>query len=151
MSEQGWPTYDEISRAMQVVPGAYTTSTGIKVISALFRSRMEDVAKLEAELEQERVRLAGCGVASSDGREETACHQGDYGWSASYQSVLELRRRCDTALTRIAELEAKLRTTMRPMVNYQVIMVDPTDDQQPETQPVADNPFARTWRGRYGS
>jgi hypothetical protein len=38
-----------------------------------------------------RVQLAGCGVAACGGIKNPAI-QGDYGWSQSYQSTLELRQ-----------------------------------------------------------
>ncbi|MFA6270761.1 MAG: hypothetical protein WC657_06175 [Candidatus Paceibacterota bacterium] len=44
----------------------------------------------EAELEQLRVQLAGCGAAALGATKDPA-KQGDYGWSAAYQDVLNLR------------------------------------------------------------
>ena len=51
---------------------------------------------LGAELEQCRVQLAGCGVAAMGGTKDPA-KQGDYGWSPSYQDVLNLRAELDAA------------------------------------------------------
>lgn len=50
--------------------------------------------RLEAELEQVRVQLAGCLVAA-EGATRDLAKQGDYGWSPAYQAVLDLRQKYD--------------------------------------------------------
>ena len=49
----------------------------------------QENAKLKAELEQERVRLAGCGCEALGYAKD--CKKGDYGYSASLQDVRDLR------------------------------------------------------------
>jgi len=46
------------------------------------------------EIEQLRVQLAGCSVAALGGTKDIA-KQGDYGWSPTYQDVLDLRLKYD--------------------------------------------------------
>ncbi|HGW4420722.1 TPA: hypothetical protein ACNIEI_001715 [Pseudomonas aeruginosa] len=60
------------------------------------------VAGLEAELETERMRLAACGTAALGYFDGCA----DAYKSASLSDVLQLRADCDSALARVAELEA---------------------------------------------
>ena len=60
--------------------------------------------RLAAELEQARVQLAGCAVAAHGHAQD--CYTGDYGWSAAYQDVIELRKLYDTARAELAALRA---------------------------------------------
>ena len=57
--------------------------------------------KINKEVDQLRVQLAGCAVAAGDGREALECKPGDYGYSASYADVLALRRCMDLVRARI--------------------------------------------------
>lgn len=72
------------------------------------RSEMEagrEVAALKAEVEQERVRLAGCGVAAMGNTPDSVAQRakpGDYGWSASYGDVC---RAVDREMSLRAEVE----------------------------------------------
>lgn len=56
----------------------------------------------EDESEHLRVQLAGCGVAALGGVGDRAsvAKRGDYGWSASYQDVVDLRVKYEALLER---------------------------------------------------
>lgn len=79
-----------------------------KRVAAQLATAFEDgkfvAGALRAELETERMRLAGCGVAALGYFDGCA----DAYKSASLSDVLRLRADCDAALARVAELEAKL-------------------------------------------
>lgn len=66
--------------------------------------------ELRDELERERVRLAGCGVAAFGYVNRGEIKPGDYGWSASLGDVLDLRDRHDE-LRRLASRLLELRAT----------------------------------------
>lgn len=59
-----------------------------------FFRRLFGTQKLHDEIEQLQVQLAGCSVASYGGTHSVAT-KGMYGWSPSYQDVLNLRNRYD--------------------------------------------------------
>ena len=71
------------------------------------------------EVEQLRVQLAGCGVAATDGSIRQEAQRGAYGWSASYASVLDLRRAYDDLSERFDQIvrlkpEVEEETAERP-------------------------------------
>ncbi|MGV5252330.1 hypothetical protein [Pseudomonas aeruginosa] len=79
-----------------------------KRVAAQLATAFEDgkfvAGALRAELETERMRLAGCGVAALGYFDGCA----DAYKSASLSDVLRLRADCDAALARVAKLELKL-------------------------------------------
>ena len=59
------------------------------------------IAEWKERAERAETQLAGCGVAALGWNKEPA-KPGDWGWSASYQGTLDLRRRYDALEARIA-------------------------------------------------
>ncbi len=69
------------------------------------------------ETEQLRVQLAGCGVAALGGIQgDMLIRQGDYGWSASYQDVVNLRLKYDALHKQLEDTNTELRETMHGFV-----------------------------------
>ena len=70
---------------------------------------------LSLEVEQLRVQLAGCGVAAMcntlRSREQQKCVEGDYGWSQSYQDVVN-------AVGREIALREKVETIMMKTLGW---------------------------------
>lgn len=64
----------------------------------------EDLNAALARAEKLDIQLAGCGCAAL-GYNDKPAKKGDYGWSASYQDVLDLRGKYNAALGRVKELE----------------------------------------------
>ncbi len=95
-----------------------------KRVAAQLATAFEDgkfvAGALRAELETERMRLAGCGVAALGYFDGCA----DAYKSASLSDVLRLRADCDAALARVAELEAALSSALS---QHGIKFMDPPD------------------------
>lgn len=85
----------------------------------------ERIAQLTAEVERERVRLAGCGVAAMsntrEALERNRLEAGSYGHSASYDDCLRAvereineRERAEQAEARVRELENQIPPYIMP-------------------------------------
>jgi len=70
-----------------------------QLLLTITKEALADVERLKKELEQERVRLAGCGVAALGYGEELS--KDSYGFSASYQDVLNLRKKYESEVERL--------------------------------------------------
>lgn len=74
--------------------------------------------ELEKEVEQLHVQLAGCGVAALGwANHPVEVRQGDYGWSQSFQDVLDLRAKYETLLSAQPAVE-QLVEDLRRSSNY---------------------------------
>ncbi len=79
----------------------------LRVQLAAQTARVAELEEHQDEAEQLRVQLAGCGVAAQGHvNPDQLAVRGQYGWSPSYQDVVDLRIRYDNLLKRVAELEA---------------------------------------------
>ena len=63
-----------------------------------FEVRVKTTTTSSEELDQERVRLAGCLMAAEGGE---FCEPGDYGWSPAGQAVADLRVKYDELVSRL--------------------------------------------------
>jgi len=77
----------------------------LKAKHKLLADHVNEVERLKAENEKLQVQLAGCSVAALGGTNNIA-KQGDFGWSASYQDVVNLYARKD----KLCEALEKART-----------------------------------------
>lgn len=68
----------------------------------------------EAEVEQERVRLAGCSVVAHGSKDRPK--QGDYGWSVAADDVAEVYDRMKAAEAEVAQL----REALEPFADFAV-------------------------------
>lgn len=69
---------------------------------------------VQSRAEQLEVQLAGCDVAAIGWSQKSPAKRGDYGWSQSYQSVLELRQRFDKAESELADLRREAGKVLEP-------------------------------------
>ena len=70
-----------------------------KEITKAFREKDKEIEELKEQLEQERVKLAGCGCEALGYAKD--CNKGDYGYSASFQDVRDLREKYEQLLSRV--------------------------------------------------
>lgn len=88
-----------------------TSVSAVKDLVRMFRSANAERDKWKERAERAETQLAGCGTAAM-GWNQNPAKQGDWGWSASYQDVLDLRRKWealnaerDHALAGVAEMK----------------------------------------------
>lgn len=101
---------DQLRAEIQRLHNATTPSTHWHTSHAATVSCAVDaIHQLRAEVERLRVQLAGCGVAACGGTNPQHVIERDgYGWSASYQSVLDLRRGYDGMVDEVNRLKREL-------------------------------------------
>lgn len=94
-----------------------------KILSVHIESQLDELARLRQDVRELaaesallRIQLAGCGVAAAGGTSgPVVANEGEYGWSPSYQSVLDLRIERDALAKRVADLDVLLRRSLGEM------------------------------------
>jgi hypothetical protein len=82
------------------------------------------LAKVEADLDRERVRLAGCGVAAIGDKSALDVKPGDYAHSASLDDVVRLRARAD----KLSDVVRKMKLALWDARHY--VMHHPSPDYE---------------------
>lgn len=100
-----------------------------KNLAKAFLAECEHVDKLSAELEQERVRLAGCGAAALGYQKYDELKAGDFGHSAFLDDVLKLRKMWDDECAKSAQLLEALEFYASEN-NYDEVYHDEVDGQE---------------------
>jgi hypothetical protein len=90
----------DAKEALEYARIALWSTRGVEAFAAL-SAVVDERDALKAEVERLQVQLAGCSTAALGWNEKSA-KQGDYGWSAPYQDVLDLRQRCEKAEAELA-------------------------------------------------
>lgn len=82
--------------------------TAAPALADRFSQALADLARSNAETEQLRVQLAGCGVAALGGTDQRTqvANKGDYGWSPAYADTLALRLKYEAAEAALATAHA---------------------------------------------
>ena len=106
-----------------------------------------ELARLTAELEQERVKLAGC-LCAAEGTGEIA-YTGDYGWSPAYQATRELRKLYEKTATELARRDEKIAELQFQLDSLCPCEANPQDEHYllvDEMCPIHGHPYHETDR-----
>jgi predicted nucleic acid-binding Zn-ribbon protein len=91
----------------------------IQALKAEVERLQSSLSVAQEEIEKLQVQLAGCGVAALGCTSpETICTQDQWGWSQSYQDVLDLRLKYDALQSRERELVEGLRNIRLFLVQH---------------------------------
>lgn len=80
---------------------------GMKALATKVGGAPSGEPTLQKQIEQLRVQLAGCSVAALGQTKVGIAKKGDYGWSVTYQDVLELRLKYDDCVAKPKEHTAE--------------------------------------------
>lgn len=152
--------YDLINKKLKeigITPDSYNGSFGRKVwnnftneVTPILSKALRENEELKNDLEQERVRLAGC-LCVAEGHIDEKVKQGVYGWSLPYERIKELRQNLHSTKQELESLKkSKLTKEEFRTIACEYRPSIAEDSQQPEwCQGELDELFEALTKGKW--